>query len=236
MGLSGLGAGISVCLRVCVRPRSLLQSSASCFLTLWGFSVPPPHPPNPRCHAVGLPSCLLWASLRSGGLGEERWDAREALLHVSHPQEDLEQDQQEAGGGLGPRPTLPGDFRVVCWAAGSEPSAHRADLKSYTFTPPSCPTHHPVTTRRDLGHHLPMPRASRSFLGTSPSLFHPTSQDENPGGASYYPMWGLCAKSALWFLPLLRQDSICVCNSGGCNKATVTCVCSGQDARTLSPG
>lgn len=29
--------------------------------------------------------------------------------------------------------------------------------------------------------------------------------------------------------PLLRQDSIC-----GCNKAIVTCVCSGQDARTLS--
>lgn len=67
--------------------------------------VLPPCPQSPL--PMGCPHATIsGASLRSGGPGEERWLSREALLHVSQPQEALEQDQQEAGGVL-KTPALP---------------------------------------------------------------------------------------------------------------------------------
>ena len=126
------------------------------------------------------------ASLHSGGPGEERWDAREALLHVFNPQEDLEQDQQEAGGGLEAPPPPSLKFRDGCWAAGSEPPAHRADLKSYHCRPLPAPPviQLPPGNLQDLGHRLLMPRARVFWALPRLTTSHPTSQDEKPGGAS----------------------------------------------------
>ena len=120
---------VCLCVCVCVRmpPLEVRPSSVAPDPAESRGAPPPPQDPSPL------------RSLHSGGPGEERWDAREALLHVFNPQEDLEQDQQEAGGGLEAPPPPSLKFRDGCWAAGSEPPAHRADLKSYHCRPLPAP-------------------------------------------------------------------------------------------------